>query len=139
MKFLDSSVFLHAYLKPSRELRPFEENVKVKAKEIIVKVNSGEENVLTTVIHLSEVVNLIESRIGLSESIGFLAKIFSMRNIVVADVSKEDYGKALAISSRYHVSVNDALAYVKMGEHGINEIYTFNKHFKNLPGIKTLP
>ena len=114
MRFLDSSVFLHAYLKPRRKLKPIEEKIKVKAKEIIKKVNSGEEEVYMTVVHLSEVVNIIESHIGLLESIS-------------------------SISRKHYVSINDALAYVKMKENGIDEIYSFNKHFKNLPGIKVLP
>lgn len=139
MRFLDSSVFPHAYLKPRRKLKPIEEKVKVKAKEIIKRVNSDEEEVSMTVVHLSEVVNIIESHIGLLESISFLAKIFSLKNVVVDDVSREEYIEALAISRKHYVSINDALAYVKMKENGIDEIYSFNKHFKNIPGIKILP
>ncbi len=139
MRFLDSSVFLHAYLKPRRKLRPLEKEVKEKSKEIVARINRGEEEVLTTIVHLSEVVNIIESHIGLVESIGFLAKMFSLRNVLIADVDREEYEEALGVSSKYYVSINDALAYIKMRKHGIKEIYTFDKHFKNLPEIKILP
>ena len=64
MRFLDSSVFPHAYLKPRRKLKPLEKKIKAKAKEIIRRVNSDEEEVYMTVVHLSEVVNIIESHIG---------------------------------------------------------------------------
>ncbi len=135
MRFLDSSVFLHAYLKPRRKLSPEEEELKKKAKNIIKRVDSGEEQVLTTVIHVSEIVNMVESWIGLQASIGVLARILSLDNISLVGVDERDYAEAVAVSSRYNVSVNDAIAYIKMKENGVKEIYTFDKHFKNLPGI----
>lgn len=135
MRFLDSSVFLHAYLKPQRKLSLKEEELKKKAKDIIKRVDSGEEQVLTTVIHVSEIVNMVESWIGLQASIGVLARILSLDNIGLVGVDERDYIEAVAVSSRYKVSVNDAIAYIKMRENDVKEIYTFDKHFKNLPGI----
>lgn len=136
MKFLDSSVFLHAYLRPRRKLKPREEELKKRAKKIIERIDSSEEDVLTTVIHVSEIVNMIESWLGLKESLSILARFLSLRNISIVGVSESDYEKALTISIHYNISVNDAIAYLKMKENNINEIYTFDKHFKNLPGIK---
>jgi len=136
MKFLDSSVFLHAYLRPRRKLKPEEEELKKRAKKIIERIDSSEEDVLTTVIHVSEIVNMIESWLGLKESLSILARFLSLRNISIVGVSESDYEEALTISIHYNISVNDAIAYLKMKENNINEIYTFDKHFKNLPGIK---
>ncbi len=136
MRFLDSSVFLHAYLRPRRRLSPREEELKERAREIIRRVDLGEETVLTTIVHVSEILNIIESWISLYESIRVLARLLSLNNINIAGVNKDDYIEALSISSRYSVSVNDAIAYIKMQENNINEIYTFDKHFKSLPGIK---
>jgi len=42
------------------------------------------------------------------------------------------------LADRYDISVNDALAYIKMKGNNIEEIYTFDKHFKNLPEIKII-
>jgi len=136
MKFLDSSVFLHAYLRPRRKLKPEEEELKKRAKKIIERIDSSEEDVLTTVIHVSEIVNMIESWLGLQESLSVLARFLSLRNISIVGVSENDYEEALTISIHYNISVNDAIAYLKMKENNINEIYTFDRHFKNLPGIK---
>lgn len=138
MKFLDSSIFLHAYLRPRRRLRENELRVKKLSKEIIENVDNGEE-VLTTVVHISEIVNIVESKIGLMESISLLARLLTLKNILIVDVTRQDYQKALVIANKYKVSVNDALAYIKMMETGINEIYTFDKHFKSLPNIKVYP
>jgi len=138
VKFLDSSIFLHAYLRPRRRLRENELRVKKLSKEIIENVDNGEE-VLTTVVHISEIVNIVESKIGLMESISLLARLLTLKNILIVDVTRQDYQKALVIANKYKVSVNDALAYIKMMETGINEIYTFDKHFKSLPNIKVYP
>ena len=136
MRFLDSSVFLHAYLAPRRRLSQREAQVKERAKSIIERKDAGSEEVLTTVIHVTEIANIVEARLGLQTSLGVAARILSLENIRVAGVTEEDYEKALATASRYTVSLNDALAYIKMIEHGVEEVYTFDKHFKNLPGIK---
>jgi len=136
LRFLDSSVFLHAYLKPRRSLRPEEKRVKESAKSLLSRVDKGKDKVLISVVHLSEILNIVESRLGLKESIGLLSRILSLQNIIIVGVNKEDYEKAIAIASHYNISVNDAIAYIKMKEFNLNEIYTFDKHFKNLPGIK---
>ena len=35
--------------------------------------------------------------------------------------------------------MNDAVAYLKMLEIGASEVYTFDRHFANLPGVNALP
>jgi len=135
MRFLDSSVFLHAYLKPRRKLRQREKIIKEMAKKILEKIEEGEE-VATTVIHLAEILNIVESRLGLKYSISLLARILSLSNILIEGVDLDDYKNGLTISERYGISINDSIAYIKMEKLNINEIYTFDKHFKNLPEIK---
>jgi len=137
-RFLDSSVFLHAYLRPRRSLTPREAAVKEAARGILARVEGGEP-VITTVVHVSEVANIVESRLGLAESLGLVARLLSLDNVEILEVSAEDYVEALAVSQRYAVSLNDAVAYLKMREEGVEEVYTFDKHFRNLPVIKVLP
>ncbi len=61
MKFSTPACFSTYTLKPRRKLGPKEEELKKRAKNIIKRVDSGEEQVLTTVIHASEIVNMVES------------------------------------------------------------------------------
>jgi len=136
VKFLDSSVFLHAYLKPKRELSPRELAVKERARKIIERVEEGLEKVVTTVVHVAEVANIIEARHGLKKSLALVGALLTQPNIRVLDVGSEDYGVAAALAERYHVSINDALAYLQMLNLQIREVYSFDKHFDNLPGIK---
>ena len=61
----------------------------------------------------------------------FVESMLLAENVKVLPVSS-DYLKALLIAKERNVSVNDALAYLKMKELDIEEIYTFDDHFKNL-------
>jgi predicted nucleic acid-binding protein len=137
-RFLDSSVFLHAYLRPRRPLTAREEAVKAAAQEILRRVEEGEP-VFTTTVHVSEVVNIVESRVGLQASLGLAARLLSLENVEVLPVSRDDYEKALEVAQRFSVSLNDAVAYAKMLEKGASEVYTFDKHFTQLPGVSALP
>jgi len=136
-RFIDSSVFLHAYLRPKRRLRQEEKEVKQRASTIIENVEKGEEVVIST-IHLSEILNIVEARLGLERAIQFLEDVLATENIKIEGVERREYEEALTISSRYKVSPNDAVACVVSRKMGINEVYSFDKHFDKIPFIKRL-
>lgn len=138
MRFVDSNVFLHAFLRPRRELTPRERDTKERAKEIIERIEAG-EMVATSTVHLSEVINIVESGLGLQESMGLLAWAVSRSNIKVHSTSLGDYEAALPIAKERGVSANDALAYTLMRQHGIDEVYSFDKHFNQLTEVTRLP
>jgi predicted nucleic acid-binding protein len=133
IKFIDSNVFVYAYLKPKKEISEKISRMKEKAKEILMKINYGEERVVTSVVHISEIANVIESLSSISKSIEIIENILNNKNIIVKDVTTQDYIEAVRVANREKVSVNDALAYVIMRNNNISEIYTFDeKHFKKL-------
>lgn len=136
-RFLDSSVFLHAYLKPKRRLREAEKEVKQKASAIIENIEKGEEVVIST-IHLSEILNITEERLGLEKATQFLENILATDNIIIEGVQRRDYEEALVIASRYKVSPNDAVACVVSRRMNISEIYSFDKHFDRVPFVRRL-
>jgi len=138
LRFVDSNVFLHALLRPRRELTGEELRVKESAKGIIEGIEGGEK-VATSTVHLSEVINIVESGLGLQRSLGLLAWAITTPNMVVYPTSLRDYEGALAVAREENVSVNDALAYRLMGEHGMDEVYSFDKHFNRLRGVTRLP
>ena len=138
MRFVDSNIFLHAYLIPRRALTRDEQRIKNEAKAIVKRIEEG-EHVATTVVHLSEVVNVVETGLGVRESLGFLAWVLTSENMKVYSVDVKDYGSALLLAKEKSISANDALAYLFMKTHGINEIYTFDKHFKKFEDIMKLP
>ena len=138
MRFVDSNVFLHAFLKPRRELTEEERRVKEESKGIVGRIEEGEGVAMTTV-HLSEVINIVESGLGLRESLGLLAWAISKENIVVYPTAIEDYEGALPVARENGVSANDALAYLLMRSNGLEEIYSFDGHFDQLKDVMRLP
>ena len=60
MRFVDASVFVHAFIKPKRELKPHEVKIREAAKVIVKKINEGEK-VGLTVIQLAEIANIRET------------------------------------------------------------------------------
>ena len=51
VRFVDANVFLYAYLKPKRKLKRHEAEIKKHAKNIVYKINKGEE-VILSLIHI---------------------------------------------------------------------------------------
>ena len=131
MRFIDANVFIYAVLKPERELNEKEQALKNASKEIFKRVNDGEE-VMTSVVHLSEVANVLEDAANLSFAISFLKDILIKRNVIVEEVNDKDYIESVLVAEVKRISINDALAYLLMKKKEIEEIYTFDKHYENL-------
>ena len=138
MRFVDSNIFLYAFLIPHRALTREEQRVKDEAKAIVRRIEEGEE-VATTTVHLSEVVNIIETGVSLQRSLGFLAWVITSENVRVYPVTVEDYEGALLIAKDNNISANDALAHLSMKAQRLREIYSFDKHFDQIKDIIRLP
>lgn len=135
---MDSNVFLHAFLKPRRELTQKELKIKREAQAIVKRIEGGEEVAMSTA-HLSEIVNVIETSLGLEKSLGFLAWVVTMDNIEVYSVCLGHYETSLPLAKENEISANDALAFLFMRSYGLKEIYSFDKHFNQLKEIVRLP
>jgi len=134
LRFLDSNVFLHALLTPRRMLTEDERRVKDESKALVKRIEEGED-VATTTVHLSEVLNMIETGSGLRRSLEFLEWFISNENMLVYPVGLDDYEGSLLIAKEHGIGANDALAYFIMRSHAIDEIYSFDKHFDQLKDI----
>jgi len=135
--FVDASVFVYAFLKPRRKLQPHEVSVKDAAKKIMSRINEGEE-VSTSVVHFSEVCNVLEDHLPLKEALTIETGLLLRDNITIYEISEEDYLKALSVAEDNQVGANDALAYVAMKELGLSTIYSFDKDFDIFPDIKRI-
>ena len=137
MRLVDASVFVHAFLKPRRKLQPHEKLIKESAKSIVRRINEGEK-VAVTVVQLAEIANLLESH--LPRELAAQVEEFLVRapNVSVLTVDRRICSKALAVSAEHDVGLSDAIAYVVMQAEGIAEIYSFDRDFDGLPGIRRL-
>ena len=138
MRFLDANVFIYAYYKPKRELTEKEKEMKEHAKDTITRINEGEE-VITTVVHLSEVTNILKRALSMEDLYSLLIGLFSMDNVRIVDVTTEDYLGAIELTSELKMDPNDCLAVDVMRCEDINEIYTFDKGFDGVAGIIRVP
>ncbi|MFH7836032.1 MAG: PIN domain-containing protein, partial [Candidatus Aenigmatarchaeota archaeon] len=64
MRFLDANIFIYAYYKPKRQLSQKEKQMKDYAKKIVNDISQGKEEIVTTVVHLSEIVNILKHSIS---------------------------------------------------------------------------
>ncbi len=135
MRFIDASVFLYAILKPRRGVTQDILELKDSAKKILLRIEEGEE-VATTVVHLSEVANILESHASKTMSIEYVKTILGKPSIHVYDASVADYGEAILKAEEYMIGVNDALALVYMEKLGLREIYSFDSDFDKIKWVK---
>ena len=124
--YVDANVFVYAFLKTKRQLQPHELEIKQAAKNIVKRIGQGEK-VVTSVVHFSEVCNVLEDHLPSQEAILLEKGLLYRENISICEVAQEDYIKAVSIAEDHNVGVNDALAYVLMKEQAIQKIYSFDK------------
>lgn len=139
MKFLDANVFIYAYYKPRRQLTPKEKRMKDEAKGIISGIDQGKEEVMTTVIQISEIVNILKYGMPLEHLTNVILGLFMLDNLKMQGVSREIYFAATELGRDLKMDSNDALAVETMRLNGIKEIYSFDEDFDKIEGITRLP
>ena len=135
--YVDANVFVYAFLKPKRNLQPHEVIIKEAAKKIVSRINEGEK-VATSVVHFSEVCNILDDHMPLEEAVAVEKGLLFRENILVCEVTEDNYLNAISIAEDQRVGVNDALAYVLMKKAAIRKIYSFDKDFDLFNDIKRI-
>ena len=139
-KFLDANVFIYAFYRPrKRKLDPTARALKALAKDIIRSISRGDEKVVTSVVHVSEVCNIVKQSLPVTEVASLAHSIITAKYIEVLDVSAELYKDAIAVGLNYGLEPNDALAVLLMERLGIREIYTFDKDFDVVEWLTRYP
>lgn len=136
MRFLDANIFIYAYYKPRVELSERARWMKEESKNILKRVNDGEE-VVTTVVHLSEINNFLKKSMDLNSLQNLLLELYSLENLKIIDVNAEDYLAAIAMMVETGLDANDCLALKVMKDLGVTEIYSFDRGFEKF--VKRLP
>lgn len=133
--FVDANVFVYAFLKTKRQLQPHELKIKEAAKQIVARISKGEK-VVTSVVHFSEVCNILEDHLPFEEAVLLEKGLLYRENVLICEVAQEDYLKAVSVAENHQVGVNDALAYVLIEKENIQAIYSFDKDFDVFMDIK---
>lgn len=139
MKFLDANIFIYAYYKPKRQLTQKEKLMKEYAQQIVSGVSQGKEEVLTTVVHLSETVNVLKHGMSLERLTTVVLGLFMLDNVKIEGTSREAYFAATELGEDVKLDPNDALAIDAMRLNNVGEIYSFDEDFDKIEGITRLP
>jgi len=139
MKFLDANIFIYAYYKPKKHLTDKEKQMKEQAKKIITDISQGREQVLITVVHLAEIVNILKHGMPLENLTHVIRGLLMLENVNVQGVTREAYFVANELGDDLKLEVNDALAIDTMRSNNVTEIYTFDRDFDHIEGITRIP
>jgi hypothetical protein len=139
MRFLDANVFVYAYYRPKKQLSQKERQMKECAKKIISDVSQGKEEVMMTVVHLSEMVNILKHGVALDQLAPIVRGLFMLDNVRIMGVTREAYFAAAELGDDLRLEANDALAVDVMRLNGVTEIYSFDEDFDHVEGITRLP
>jgi uncharacterized protein len=139
MKFLDTNFFIYAYYKPKKQLTEKEHQMKEYTKKIITNVSEGKEEVLTTVVHISEAFNILKHGMPLDQLTKIIRGLFMLDNVKIVSVSTEAYFAAIEFGEDLKLEPNDALAVDVMQQNNIAEVYSFDEHFDQVEGINRFP
>jgi hypothetical protein len=139
MRYLDANVFVYAYYRPKKQLSQKERQMKECAKKIISDVSQGKEEVMMTVVHLSEMVNILKHGVALDQLAPIVRGLFMLDNVRIMGVTREAYFAAAELGDDLRLEANDALAVDVMRLNGVTEIYSFDEDFDHVEGITRLP
>jgi len=139
MRFLDANVFIYAYYKPKKQLTQKEKQMKEHAKKIISNVSQGKEDVITTVVHVSEIANILKNGMPIDQLTAIIRGLFMLDNVRIMGVTREAYFAATELGDDLKLEANDALAVDTMRLNEVKEIYSFDEHFSKVDGITRLP
>jgi hypothetical protein len=80
---LDSNVLVYAVVKPKKNVDERLAKIKERAREILRRIDRGEERVVTTVVHVSEIANVIESLANLTKAIEVVESVLNSESVTV--------------------------------------------------------
>jgi predicted nucleic acid-binding protein len=106
----------------------------LRAQQILQKVEDGEP-VVTTPAHMSEVANILESRVTPQHAATILQTIVALNALTIHTLTGDHIKAAATLSQRLRLGFNDTLAYLTMKETGTEEIYSFDTDFDMIQGI----
>ncbi|MEW6327040.1 MAG: PIN domain-containing protein [Thermodesulfobacteriota bacterium] len=128
-KFIDTNIFLRYLTKdhPSK----YE-----KCREIFKKAIEGKIGLATSGMVIAELIWTLLSyyKVPKPDVIEKISVIVSTENLYIPD--KDIIADALVLYSRKHIDYIDAYNAVFMKYHGLNEMYSYDRDFDGVEGIK---
>jgi predicted nucleic acid-binding protein len=132
--FIDSNIFL-------RYITRDDARAQLAAAEVLARIARGEDEGWTTAVHVHETVYVLASRrlynVPHVDIRDRLRPLLLLRGLKLRD--KRLCLEALDIFAAHgRLDYADALAVAVTRRHGLEGIYSFDKHFDTVPGIRRL-
>lgn len=118
-------------------LKPHEAKIKEAARNIVERINEGEE-VGLTVVQLAEIANILERYMPLEKALQVEKFLLYAPSVKVYGVDRRICVEALDVAEGNGVGLSDAIAYVPMLRDGVGEIYYFDGDFDKLEKIERI-
>ena len=129
MRFVDSNVFIYVLVKSPKD--DYE-----TAKRILQRIEEGEEAITNTAV-IQEIVDWLEYN-NRREVEKFLTAINSYITMKKAEVSWNEIMEAIGDMKKYDLDLVDALTLQTMKRNDVNEIYTNDRDFDRVKGIRRI-
>jgi uncharacterized protein len=128
MRFVDANIFIY-------HLASDPKYGKI-AREILTRIQNGEESALTSTIVISQVISYLKWKRKASTIPIFLEFLRSLPNLTKAETTFADYLN-LTTSREIHADNWDDLVITsQMERFGIDEIYSNDSNFDSIPGTR---
>lgn len=103
---------------------------------ILAKIRNGEEAVTSTLVKDEALIWF--SRYKMSRLSDFLRSLMALTNLKVVEPTIEDELEAARLFGKYRLGVSDLVNLSIMKRLGIREIYSLDKGFDSVPGVKRI-
>jgi len=130
MRFVDANVFIYVLIKSPQ-------NDYEISKRVLERIENGEE-AATSIAIIQEVVDWLEYNNRRKEVRLFLTAINSYLSMAKLSITWDNMIAALDDVDAQKIDFVDALTLQKMKEEKINEIYSNDKDFDRVEGIKRI-
>lgn len=128
MRFVDANIFIY-------HLASDPKYGKV-AKDILTRIQNGEESALTSTIVVSQVSSYLKWKQKTSTIPIFLEFLRSLPNLTKAETTFADYLDLTTSTKIRADNWDDLVIASQMGRYGIDEVYSNDSDFDSIPGIK---
>ncbi len=137
---VDASVFVHSLLKSSPHHDTKTKAIKFSARKIVKRIYQGEK-VAISLIQVSEIASIVEKYLPRNAALNIEEFLILSPHIQVFSPDNELLTEAVSLVRQYQdngVGLSDCMAYLTMTENGLNEIYSFDKHFDLFDNINRI-
>jgi uncharacterized protein len=128
MRYLDSNVLIRFFVDDPPEHGR-------RSGELLVEIEQGTEQVVTTLLVVFETVWVLDRRykVPMTRIRDLVLPVIQLPSIRLAD--KPLYPRAFEIAIAHNIPFADAFSAAFMETHGIDEVYAWDRHFDRVEGI----